>query len=137
MPDHLPTILADTHQLRSALQQLLDTAGRYTEAGLISIRAFRDSEGVRLAISDTGRGISTDLSQHLFTRFRRVSKGITSAERAIGLGLADARQLIERQVGTLWLQSMYEHGRSFSFTLPCVDEKCNDRVIATLISEAV
>jgi signal transduction histidine kinase len=84
-------------------------------------------------ISDTGQGIEADLSEHLFTRFTRGSEGINSAERGIGLGLAIARQLIERQGGLLWLDSTSEHGSTFSFTLPCIHEHNhhNDSAIAT------
>jgi signal transduction histidine kinase len=88
---------------------------------------------VRVDISDTGQGIDAILSEHLFTRFTRGSEGINSAERGIGLGLAIARQLIERQGGALWLESTSAHGSTFSFTLPCIHEQAyhNDSAIAT------
>jgi signal transduction histidine kinase len=129
----LPNVLADAHQLRSVLQQLVDNARRYTNAGSITIRATFTGELVRVDISDTGQGIEADLSEHLFTRFTRGSEGINSAERGIGLGLAIARQLIERQGGMLWLDSTSEHGSTFSFTLPCIHEHNhhNDSAIAT------
>ena len=88
---------------------------------------------MRVDISDTGCGIGPDLNEHLFTRFTRGSEGINSAERGIGLGLAIARQLIERQGGSLWLDSTSEQGSTFSFTLPCIHEDThhNDSAIAT------
>jgi signal transduction histidine kinase len=133
VPEGLPNILADAHQLRGVLQQLLDNARRYTATGAITIRAAQAGDRVRVDISDTGQGISPDLSEHLFTRFTRGSEGINSVERGIGLGLAIARQLIERQGGALWLDSTSEHGSTFSFTLPCSDEDTHrkDSSIAT------
>jgi signal transduction histidine kinase len=56
----------------------------------------------------------------LFMRFARGSEGINSAERGIGLGLAIARELIERQGGRIWLANTSDHGSTFSFVLPCV-----------------
>lgn len=131
LPDTLPRILADSHQLRSALQQLLDNARRYTAAGTIHIRASRQGDSVRIDISDTGQGISPDLAEQLFTRFSRGEEGINSAERGIGLGLVIARQLIEQQGGALWLDQTSECGSTFSLTLPCIDENRNDNRIAT------
>jgi signal transduction histidine kinase len=133
VPECLPHVLADTHQLRGVLQQLLDNARRYTDAGSVTIRATQLNERVRVDICDTGHGISPDLKEQLFTRFTRGAEGINSAERGIGLGLAIARQLIERQGGALWLENTSEHGSTFSFTLPCIDEDThhNQNAIAT------
>ena len=131
--EDLPNIVADAHYLRSALLQLLDNARRYTDVGSITIRAAHVGDRVRVDISDTGHGISSDLSEHLFMRFTRGSDGINSAERGIGLGLAIARQLIERQGGMLWLDSTSEHGSTFSLTLQCVHEETqhSNNAIAT------
>jgi signal transduction histidine kinase len=133
IPAGLPNVLADSFQLRSVLQQLLDNARRYTNSGSIAIRATHTTDRVRVDISDTGHGIEADLSEHLFTRFTRGSDGINSAERGIGLGLAIARQLIERQGGALWLDSTSECGSTFSFTLLCTHEHNhhNNSTIAT------
>jgi len=115
-------VLADRHQLRSALYQLIDNARRYTDAGSITISAEWDGANVRLDIADTGHGIDSELTEHLFTRFTRGSEGINSAERGIGLGLAIAQQLIERQGGSLWLDRTSACGSTFSLTLLCADE---------------
>jgi signal transduction histidine kinase len=131
VPHDLPNVLADAHQLRGALQQLLDNARRYTDSGSITIHAARAGDCIRVDVVDTGRGIDPDLVKHLFTRFTRGSEGINSAERGIGLGLVIARQLIERQGGALWLEHTSKQGSTFSFTLPYTDEQHNDNVIAT------
>jgi|HigsolmetaAR202D_1030399.scaffolds.fasta_scaffold09008_1 signal transduction histidine kinase len=131
VPEDLPLVFADSHQLRSALQQLLDNAKRYTQAGKISIRATHEGDDVRIDISDTGQGISEELSPQLFTRFSRGEQGINSAERGIGLGLTIARQLIERQGGSLWLESTSEQGSTFSLKIPCAKETLDEHCIAT------
>ena len=133
VPDDLPPILADRHQLRNVVHQLLDNAQRYTESGSITIRAEQTGSHIRLDVADTGQGISHDLTDHLFTRFTRGSEGINSSERGMGLGLSIARQLIERQGGSLWLDSTSEHGSTFSVRLACANEGThhNDGVIAT------
>lgn len=120
VPDTLPHVLADMQQLRNVLQQLIDNARRYTSDGVITITAEQQDMVVRVDVSDTGPGISDDLSAQLFTRFTRGAEGINSAERGIGLGLAIAKLLIERQGGAIWLDWTSDQGSTFSFTLPCV-----------------
>src|SRR5262249_47329014 len=106
---------------------------RYTDQGSVSVRATQEDNVVRVDISDTGRGISPDFCEHLFTRFARGAEGINSAERGIGLGLAIARELIERQQGAIWLDHTSDHGSTFSFTLPCIqaDPCVQDSTLAT------
>jgi signal transduction histidine kinase len=120
LPEDLPDIVADEPQLRIVLYQLLDNARRYTDRGWVAVRATHQSHLVRVDITDTGRGISSDFCEHLFTRFARGSEGINSSERGIGLGLAIARELIERQDGAIWLDHTSDQGSTFSFTLPCI-----------------
>jgi signal transduction histidine kinase len=118
IPDDLPEIIADPQQLRIALNQLIDNARRYTDAGTLAIRACCEADQVKIAIIDTGRGIDPELAEHLFTRFTRGSQGINSAERGIGLGLAIAKELIERQGGAIWLEATSDQGSTFIITLP-------------------
>lgn len=122
VPEDLPDVLADMQQLRNVFQQLIDNARRYTTSGVITIVAQQHAAVVRVDVSDTGPGISDDLSSHLFTRFTRGAEGINSAERGIGLGLAIAKLLIERQGGTIWLDCTSERGSTFSFTLQCLQQ---------------
>jgi signal transduction histidine kinase len=118
VPDCLPELIADPQQLRVVLNQLIDNARRYTTAGTLTIRATREADQIKIAIADTGRGIAPDLAEHLFTRFTRGSEGINSAERGIGLGLAIAKELIERQGGAIWLDETSDQGSTFAITLP-------------------
>jgi signal transduction histidine kinase len=118
VPDDLPEIIADPQQLRIVLNQLIDNARRYTDAGTLTIRACYEADRVKIVIADTGRGIDPELAEHLFTRFTRGSEGINSAERGIGLGLAIAKELIERQGGAIWLDETSDQGSSFVITLP-------------------
>jgi signal transduction histidine kinase len=118
IPDDLPEMIADPQQLRIILNQLIDNARRYTDAGTLTIHACCEANRVKIAIVDTGRGIAPELVEHLFTRFTRGSEGINSAERGIGLGLAIAKELLERQGGALWLQETSDQGSTFVISLP-------------------
>ncbi|HNP71310.1 MAG TPA: cache domain-containing protein [Kouleothrix sp.] len=135
IPEDLPELLADEQHLRIVVQQLLDNARRYTEAGTVTLRARREGASVRVDVADTGHGISADYCEQLFTRFSRGAEGINSAERGIGLGLAIARELTERQGGAIWLEYTSPEGSMFSLTLPCTQAEPIEReaTIATVV----
>lgn len=129
----LPPALADPQQLRNALSQLLDNARRYTDAGAITIRALPQGEQIGVEISDTGRGIEPQLASQLFTRFTRGVDGISSAERGIGLGLAIAKELLDRQGGAIRLERSSDEGTTFTITLARAhaDQHYNDAELAS------
>jgi signal transduction histidine kinase/HAMP domain-containing protein len=132
VPAGLPALLGDRQQLRVVLSQLLDNARRYTDAGMITLSARPAAEQVEIAICDTGRGIAPELLAQLFTRFTRGAEGINSAERGIGLGLAIAKELIERQGGTLRLAQTSDSGSTFVITLPSAhaDQQNHNLILA-------
>jgi signal transduction histidine kinase len=121
LPEVLPSVLADRQQLHVVLTQLFDNARRYTQQGSVTVRAQHRDNLVQIDVIDTGPGISSEEFQQLFTRFHRV-EGNNSPERGGGLGLAIARQLIERQNGQVWATSAPGEGSTFSITLLVADE---------------
>jgi signal transduction histidine kinase len=118
LPPTLPPVSADETHLGMVLLQILDNACRYSEQGAIRISASVQADRVQVDIADSGPGIIPELHDQIFERFTRGPDGIISTERGIGLGLALARELIERQGGRLWLQASSQHGSIFSFTIP-------------------
>jgi signal transduction histidine kinase len=70
---------------------------------------------VRLAVIDTGPGISPDQLPHVFGRFWQAR---TSDTRGIGLGLAIARGIVEAHQGRIWVESRLGEGSAFYFTVP-------------------
>lgn len=121
IPEDLPPILADREQLKRAFSQILENARRYTERGEVRIMARAEGATVRIDVSDTGPGIAPEILPRLFKRFQRV-EGNNSAQRGGGLGLAIARQLIERQGGTISVSSSVGKGSTFTIILQQVNE---------------
>lgn len=116
LPADLPPLLADPVQIPLVLRQLLDNACRYTERGTVRLSALAEADLVQIEISDTGPGIQPALQPQLFERFTRGAQGINSTERGIGLGLAIARELVERQGGRIWLAETSAAGTTFRMT---------------------
>jgi CheY-like chemotaxis protein len=67
---------------------------------------------LRIAIADTGRGISQEFLANLFTPFDRLGAEQTG-EEGTGLGLALSKHLVEAMGGTIGVQSIVEHGSTF------------------------
>ncbi len=125
IPPDLPAVLADREQLQRALGQILDNARRYTDTGGVTVRVFPLHGQVQIDVTDTGRGIPPEMLPRLFSRFQRVD-GNSSSQRGGGLGLAITRQLIERQGGTVRVDSAPGRGSTFSITL----QQANERTLA-------
>ena len=121
LPEALPSVLADRQQLHVVLTQVFDNARRYTQRGSVTVRAQHLDHLVQIDVIDTGPGITPEEFQQLFTRFHRI-EGNNSPERGGGLGLAIARQLIERQGGQVWATSTPGEGSTFSITLLVASE---------------
>ena len=79
---------------------LVSNAVKYTPSGgRVEVELTDDAGGVRLAVRDTGPGISDELSQRLFGRFERAPE--TRRQVGTGLGLALVRELAEAHGGTV------------------------------------
>jgi two-component system, OmpR family, sensor kinase len=96
---------------------LLDNAVKYTPSGgSVAVRVEEYDDGVALAVSDTGVGISEDQLPLVFERFYRADGART--EEGVGLGLSIARQIAEAHGGTIVARSKPGVGSTFVLLLP-------------------
>ena len=71
-----------------------------------------ESEGVRLAVRDSGPGLSSENFQRLFEPF------YTTKPEGMGMGLSICRSIIEAHGGRLWAIPCEPQGALFQFTIP-------------------
>jgi len=118
--DDLPQVLADGHRLRQVVTNLVSNALKFTETGGVTIRCsqLKQQEMLRIAVSDTGIGISPAALEYIFEAFRQADGSTTRRFGGTGLGLAIARKLIELQGGEIAVESVPGEGSTFSFSLP-------------------
>ncbi len=121
--ENLPSrLLGDEIRIKQVVTNLLTNAAKYTEKGSVefSIRMKEktDSE-VCLAVSvkDTGIGIRKGDMERLFEPFDRLDLKKTRSIEGSGLGLAITRQLLSIMGSELNVESEYEKGSKFYFTL--------------------
>lgn len=109
-------VYADQERVMQLLGNLLSNAIRLTPAGgRLDVRAEPAGDMVRLSVSDTGPGISSDDLPSLFERFWQ---GMREGRGSAGLGLAIARGIAEGHGGSIWVESEPGSGATFFFTLP-------------------
>jgi PAS domain S-box-containing protein len=119
LPEPAPIVLADADRVTQILSNLLSNAHKYTpEGGHIDLSVETTGPIARVAITDSGIGLSTEEQARLFTRFYRAHNTITEAGGGTGLGLSITRSLVEMQGGEIQVTSEPGHGSTFRFTLP-------------------
>lgn len=103
----------DPEQIRRTLDNLLSNALRFTPAGgTITLEAEETGGCVVLKVSDTGPGIPPEELPHIFDRF------YTSGRSGVGLGLAIAKEIVERHGGRIAAEANIPRGAVFVVTLP-------------------
>ncbi|MDH7568860.1 MAG: ATP-binding protein, partial [Armatimonadota bacterium] len=119
LPDDLPRLLADPERLHQVMQNLLTNAHKYTpEGGRIWVEARQEGDRVRVAVHDTGIGLSEEDKRHVFTKFFRVQRPETAEIAGTGLGLAIVQTIIQVHGGEVFVESQLNVGSTFGFYLP-------------------
>jgi signal transduction histidine kinase len=115
----LPTLSADAVLLRRVIENLLDNARKYSDAGTtIHIRASRAGNRVSIAVTDKGIGIDDADLKEVFTPFFRSDKSRSKSTGGVGLGLALARRVVEAHCGTIDIASTPGQGTTVTLDLP-------------------
>jgi signal transduction histidine kinase len=112
-PPDLPDVLADPDQLRIVFANLVRNAREaMPEGGTLTLAGRVAADGrVEVSVADTGVGIAPE---HL----ARVTEPLfTTKARGIGLGLALARAVVEKNRGTLHAASRPGQGTTFTVRL--------------------
>jgi hypothetical protein len=101
---------------------LLDNAIKFTaDGGLATVRARLlqgDPRFLLLEVTDTGCGMSPEVTGRIFERLYQVSERVQTSRKGLGLGLYICKELVTRQGGTIRVESEPQKGTTFSLTLP-------------------
>jgi two-component system, sensor histidine kinase and response regulator len=109
--------LGDPSLLQWAVEALLDNAVRMSpRGGLVLVRIEEHDAGVRISVSDQGRGIEPELMPRMFEEF--LVRDIRHHKKGTGLSLAAARLIARHHEGDLSLRPEPERGTVFAIDLP-------------------
>lgn len=121
---HIPPSAAwvetDAALVEQILRNLVANAVRYTEAGSIAIVCGSHGDELRVAIHDTGIGISSHQQESVFEEFNQVGNAGRDRTKGLGLGLAIVRRLCRLLGVPITLLSAVGQGSTFSIDLPQV-----------------
>ncbi|HAR97180.1 MAG TPA: hypothetical protein DCR97_14645 [Deltaproteobacteria bacterium] len=117
---HLPVLLLDRDKMEQAvINILLNSIEALAEEGRISIltrSSFRHNNDVLLDIHDSGPGISEADLPYIFDPF------FSSKKKGTGLGLYNAKKIVEAHGGRVSVKSTIGKGTHFRITFPIRDE---------------
>jgi CheY-like chemotaxis protein/anti-sigma regulatory factor (Ser/Thr protein kinase) len=110
--------MADRNRLRQVLTNVLSNAIKYNrEGGTVSIACGPGEEGrLRIAIKDTGYGISPEHLDRVFRPFDRLGAELGTVE-GTGIGLALASGLVAAMGGSMRVESQLDAGSTFTIDL--------------------
>src|SRR5450755_4306495 len=116
LPAH---VVGDPVRLRAALENLIDNAVKFTEAGGVAlavapIRGVRGKVGVAFAISDSGIGLTLNEIKRLFRPFSQANVSIASRFGGAGLGLSSVKALAKAMGGDIAVAPRRGGGTTFT-----------------------
>jgi CheY-like chemotaxis protein len=121
--DKLPAFaIGDPIRLRAALENLIDNAVKFTEAGAVALevtppRAKKGKIAVAFAVSDSGIGLSLAEIKRLFRPFSQANVRIAARFGGAGLGLSSVRQLARAMGGDIVAAQRRGGGATFTLTV--------------------
>lgn len=111
-------VKGDKDSLRELFVILLDNALKFSYQGSrIRITSKKLDKEIKILISDKGVGIAEEDREHIFERFYRSRKARIITD-GFGLGLAIAKQIIEKHNGRIEMMSEVNVGSTFMVSLP-------------------
>ncbi len=123
--DDLPTVMADSSQLISLFQNLIDNAIKYrrVDTPMIHISAEQKENEWLFSILDNGIGIDLKNSERIFGMFQRLDMD----RPGTGIGLATCKEIVEQHRGRIWVESNIGDGSIFLFTIAFENPDSPDR----------
>jgi signal transduction histidine kinase len=108
-PDVPRRVRGDGARVRQVLLNLVYNAVKFTERGSVEVRVARalpaDGDRLRFEVIDTGIGIDPLILDRMFEAFMQADVSTTREYGGNGLGLAIAKELVERMAGTIGAES--------------------------------
>jgi len=115
LPDDLPPVEIDLDHVRIVFANLFRNAYEaMPQGGTVTITAAIAGDGIEIAVADTGVGIPPE------QQVRVMEPLYSTKARGLGLGLAIAKAILEKNGGRLRLESTPGQGTRFTVRLTAV-----------------
>jgi signal transduction histidine kinase len=116
----LPATIGDADALRSAVQNVVGNAVKYSAAGAtVDVTAeIVDDRVVRIQVVDRGLGIDAGDLPHVFKPFFRGRRAVDAQVRGTGVGLSVVRHVVQSHGGDVGIDSRAGAGTTVTIVLP-------------------
>ena len=120
---------SDSHQIDIVIRNLISNALKFTpKNGTITIDAEDKNSFWEISVKDNGVGMDLVTQKKLFDKNNYGTTYGTNNEKGTGLGLSLCKEMIEKNKGTIWVESTLGKGSCFYFTVPKAESKYNKAV---------
>jgi signal transduction histidine kinase len=114
-------VQAHRHSVNTVVRNLISNAIKFTPAGgTITLNGQPQNGILRVSVTDTGVGMSSAVVAKLFRIDTKYSTSGTANEKGTGLGLILCKDFIEKNGGSIGVESIEGKGSVFFFTLPMI-----------------
>lgn len=113
------SLYADRQMISTILRNLVANAIKFTrQGGTVIVVVRQNHHEVTVAVKDNGIGIPKERLENLFRFDESESTPGTANEKGTGLGLSLCKEFVEKNGGTIWVESEEGKGSTFYFSLP-------------------
>jgi two-component system, OmpR family, sensor kinase len=113
------TVWGDKDRIGQVISNFLTNAIKYSpDAEKVVVRVVKKDGQATVSVQDFGIGIEQSHQKKIFSRFYRVTDRRGQTFPGLGIGLYICTEIIKRHNGSIAVESKYNKGSIFSFTLP-------------------
>ena len=111
--------LADHNMISTVLRNLISNGIKFTnQGGMVKVNVTSKENMYQFSVEDNGVGMSDEIKSRLFRITEKIKRQGTAKEEGTGLGLILCKEFIEKNGGSIWVESEAGKGSKFFFTLP-------------------
>ncbi|MFB9770253.1 sensor histidine kinase [Lactiplantibacillus modestisalitolerans] len=118
VPAALP-VWADYDRFVQVLFNIMQNAIQFSQENVIEVRAKRTEHAAVIAVQDHGIGMTPDQVKNIWERYYKADPSRKNTKYGeSGLGLAISHQLVQQHGGSIAVESVVDHGTTFTITFP-------------------
>ncbi|OEE65770.1 hybrid sensor histidine kinase/response regulator [Enterovibrio norvegicus FF-33] len=119
--DNVPKLIyQDGNRFTQILLNLVGNAVKFTETGKVQVFMHAEGNTLKLAVKDTGIGISHNRKKDIFQPFTQADGSITRRYGGTGLGLSICKKLVSMMKGSIDFDSQPGVGTTFYIDIPLI-----------------
>lgn len=112
-------INADAMYLESVIRNLIENSLKFSDDDVsVKITFMIVQKSLKVSVKDNGWGIAPKYQKKLFRQFYQVPRRKVKKREGLGIGLAQAKCIIDEHGGDIHVKSSEDKGSVFSFTIP-------------------